>query len=310
MKLNKKGRDELRSMVEKELKNIPDGERIQLDKSLLDTLLFETIIYKRNPNKIVKLPVWSGDFLKKIDLSQVSFKDVSWSLLSEGKDSKLGLELFDNDCWQSFLSSYGKPISGRVTYRGTNIAVNFNQSWEMRATKEAKTDVGVEINGCDFSETDLSKVDASNFLEVRNSNFANSGLVIPKSLGKSGFSIFLYTDLSGLDLSKLMIELIDIVTIGGPIIGVGCNLANTRLSIALNPKSINDTTTRKNFKTILMSGDLDGCFINGKRVLSYEERKERAAKKLAEYEQYKQEQFDQVRSSIQKQLGTISKGRK
>ncbi len=57
MKLNKKGREELRALVEKELRNVPNGEKVKLDHALLDTSLFETVIYKRNPKRIVKLPV-------------------------------------------------------------------------------------------------------------------------------------------------------------------------------------------------------------------------------------------------------------
>lgn len=309
MKLNKKGRDELREMVEKELSNIPDGERVLLDKKTLDMLLFETILYKKNPKKIVKLPVWSGAFLKKLDLSQVSFRDVSWSLLGGWRESELGKRFFDEDCWRHFVDNYGQ-LNGRVNYSGTNIHVNFNLSWEMQAAKQEKEDAGVEIYGCDFSFVDLSKVDTSNFLEVRSSNFSNTGLVLSKKLLKSFFSVFFYTDLSNNNLGNVMVNLLDIITIGGPVIGVGCNLANTRISIVLDPKSISDETSKNNFRTILMAGDLNGCFINGKKVLSVEERKEIATKKLKEYEQFKQKEFDQVKSSIQKQLGTISQGRK
>lgn len=307
MKLNKKGRDELRTLVEKDLKNVPNGEKIQLDNSLLDTLLFETIIYKRNPKRIVKLPVWSGDFLQKLDLSQVSFKDVSWSLLSTGKDSDLGKKFFDEGCWNSFLSSYGDNQNNRVNYSNTNIKVNFNLSWEMLAAKEAKVEAGVEIFGCDFSYVDFSTTDASNFRVVRTSNFSNTHLAIPKSLLKSEAPIFFYTDLSGLDLSKYIIKLLDIITIGGPLIGVGCNLSDTRISIALDSKSLCDKTAQQNFRTVLMSGDLNGCFLNGKRIISSEERKKKAAQKLAEYEQYKQEKFNAVSVSIQKQIGSILK---
>lgn len=302
MNLNKKGRDELRAMVEKELRNVSDEQMIELNSALLDTLLFETIVYKKKPKRIVKLPVWSGSFLRKLDLSKVSFKDVSWSLLGEGENSELGKQFFDDDCWQAFRTSYGKT-NNRVDYSGTNIVVNFNQSWEMNSAKGAKVDAKVRIVGCDFSDVDLSQVDASKFLEVRASSFANTNLVIPKSLEKNGFSIFFYTNLSGIDLGKFMVTLLDIITIGGPVIGVGCNLSNTRLSILLDPKSISDETSRKNFKTVLMSGDLDGCFINGKRVLSYEEKKERSAIKLAEYEKFKENKFDAVKIAIQKQIG-------
>ncbi len=303
MKLNKKGREELRKLVEKELENSSDEIKIVLDKKLLDILLFDTIFYKCKPKKIVKLPVWSGEFLRKLDLSQVSFKNVSWALLGEGMDSKTGRQFFDEECWQYFLDNYGKPMSGRVNYSGTNIQVDFNESWEMQLRKEENADTGVEIYGCDFSNNDLSGVDTSNFSEVKASSFANTGLVISESLVNYNFSIFLYTDLTGVSLGNFVINIVDLLTTGGSVIGVGCNLKNTRLSIVLDPKSLKeDKTLQQNFKTILMSGDLNGCYINGKRVLSYEEKAERCAKALAEYERYKEEKFSAVRKAIEKQL--------
>ena len=83
MKLNKQGREELRKKIEEQLQNVPEGQRVHLDKELLEELLFETITYNKNTNEKLKLPVWSGDFLRKIDLSEVSFEDVAWTLVVE-----------------------------------------------------------------------------------------------------------------------------------------------------------------------------------------------------------------------------------
>ncbi len=175
----------------------------------------------------------------------------------------------------------------------------------MLAAKEENVESSVKIFGCDFSHVDLSKTDTSNFREVRNSNFSDTNLVISKTLGKFEIPVFLYTDLSGIDLSKFLINLLDIITVGGPLIGIGCNLSNTGLSISLDSKSLCDTTAKKNFRTILMSGDLNGCFLNGKRVISIEEKRERASQKLIEYEQYKEKTLSDVSASIQKQIGSI-----
>ncbi len=297
MKLNKKGRDELRILVEKELKQVPDGTRISLDKSLLELLLFETIIYKRNPKGIVKLPVWSGPFLQKIDLSEVSFEDVSWTLLGEGENSALGKETFDQDCWQQFLCYYGKSNNSRVEYSRTNIQVDFNISWEMKVRKE----LGVGIANCDFSYVDLSLVDTTYFRNIRKSNFSNTNLELEQSLKDIKSPIFYYTDLSGNNLGNFIIRLIDIVTKGGPLIGLGCNLSGTRISILLEKDKFKDKKVQANLKTILAGGDLDGCFINGKRVISLEEKKKIAQQKLKEYEKFKVDTFNAVAKVIQKQ---------
>ena len=72
MKLNLEGRKELRKYVEEFLAKVPEGKRVKINDDVLQTLLFETIIIPYNEDK-VKIPVWSGSFLRKIDLSKVSF---------------------------------------------------------------------------------------------------------------------------------------------------------------------------------------------------------------------------------------------
>ncbi len=308
MRLNKKGIEELRVLVEKELKSVPVDTRIQLDKNLLELLLFDTVVYKKEPRKIVKLPVWSGPFLQKIDLSEISFEDVSWTLLADGVNSNLGQKVFDEDCWRDFITAYGKG-NKRVDYSKTNIKVDFNKSFEMKVAKISKETVGIRIVNCAFSFVDLSAIDVADIEEVRGSDLSNSGLKIPKSLMRKKRTIFYYTNLANVNLGNIIINLKDIVSISGngPVIGIGCNLSNTRISIYLEKGSLDEKELQVNFKAILLSGDLNGCYINGKRVLSEKERKELARKKLEEYEKYKQDILSTVSTSIQHQIGTIPK---
>lgn len=48
---------------------------------MLEDLLFEIITLNKEKGIKIKLPIWSGDFLKKIDLSEIDFTDVSWNSL-------------------------------------------------------------------------------------------------------------------------------------------------------------------------------------------------------------------------------------
>ncbi len=80
MELNNSRKEELRKNILEQLKNVPEGEKIHLDKKLLEDLLFEEIVVVESKGLTAKLPVWSGEFLRKIDLSEVSFENVSWSL--------------------------------------------------------------------------------------------------------------------------------------------------------------------------------------------------------------------------------------
>ena len=82
MKLNKKDKDEFRNKIIELLKEVPEGQLVQIDKDILEGLLFETITVSEENNIQAKLPIWSGEFLSKIDLSQVDFTNVSWSLIN------------------------------------------------------------------------------------------------------------------------------------------------------------------------------------------------------------------------------------
>ena len=69
MKLNTKSKNELRDFIEEKIIDFPEEQKLQLDKKILEDLLFETITIDKEKGIILKLPVWSGNFLKKIDLS-------------------------------------------------------------------------------------------------------------------------------------------------------------------------------------------------------------------------------------------------
>lgn len=293
MRLNKQGREELRKLVEKELKDKTVEGRIKLDKDILELLLFETISYKKDSPGVVKIPVWSGPFLQKIDLSEISYEDVSWTLMKEGS---VVSKAFDKDSWNWFNKSYQSIFSTRIDYSNTNAKIDFNKSFEYKQIGE------VMIMNCSFAGTDLHDVDTSHFTYVQGCNFSNTRLVISEQLKKVTFPVFHYTVLSGLELGDIVIRAIDIASNGGPLIGLGCNLSNTRIAIVSKSEDFTDDNHKKNFRTILASGDLNGCYINGKRVLSLEEKQANAASIMKQYEDYKSKMFSSISKSIQKQI--------
>ena len=52
--------------------------RVKIDKDILEELLFLKIEYA--DGEFLKLPVWGGKILENIDLSEIQFDDVSFSL--------------------------------------------------------------------------------------------------------------------------------------------------------------------------------------------------------------------------------------
>lgn len=115
MNLNKKAKDELRNLIEARLKEVPEGNRICIDKELLEDLLFDSTFYDNELKLQVKTPVWSGKFLQKIDLSMVSFENVSWCISSCCGIEHLLNEDFSDDLG-TLLDERNNQL-GKIQYR-------------------------------------------------------------------------------------------------------------------------------------------------------------------------------------------------
>ena len=69
----------MRKLIEDEFKNVPEGIKIKLDTEMLDELIFSYGYWRIDNDdnyKEFKVPVWTPDCLSKIDLSQLSFKNI------------------------------------------------------------------------------------------------------------------------------------------------------------------------------------------------------------------------------------------
>ena len=154
MELNEKSKDELRKTIIKRVKDFPYGRRAHIDKELLESLLFKKIVYNRDTGETLKLPVWSGDFLKKIDLSEVDFEDVSWSLFVEDTydfPEEEYEEFMDKETYDEMEFILPTLKQGdRVNYSETNARIDFKKSFEYKKTGR------INIMFCDFSYVDLS----------------------------------------------------------------------------------------------------------------------------------------------------------
>ena len=73
MKLNQKDKIEFRNFLKEELQKIELGlEKIKIPKEILEQLIFDI-----NSETCAKKIAWSGDFLQKLDLSEISFDNVN-----------------------------------------------------------------------------------------------------------------------------------------------------------------------------------------------------------------------------------------
>lgn len=350
MKLNKEGKDELRARIIEQLKNVPEGQRVHLDKDLIEELLFEEITiygaldgYKNSPiigkGKIIS---WSGEFLQKIDLSEISFEDVIWrnyNFITE-PDKVQQPELFSS-----------------VNLSNTNVNIDFSKSFEAKhPTDYYSNEVPVGTKGCvSISNINFSGVDLSQ------SNFDYVGMILDTNLDYTKAPIRIEepsremrllkiscSSLKGIDLSQYTINAInlcpdfeneDICFIGEYIEdwykedpelyekemdlykkGINpkrielshCNLQNTGLNIVYGEidkaiESIENVFPSSYLSESIKNGSLEGCYVNGKKVLSKEESQGIAQQKREEYEKFKEDLIGSVSTDIENQVSSFKR---
>lgn len=269
----------LRRQIEEELENAPQGIRVYIPKAVLEQLLFEqydeTIhineYWKNYPEEYakakqldgIKAPakylVWSGPFLSKIDLREIVFDDVIWSFEFDESHPCILEWMHDN------ANSYKEYASRKIDLSNTNATIDFSKSfWAKIQERTGIIKIGEyklqEIFDVNFENVDLSKSVIDNEkAEVQGCNFKNTGLKVVSSNNEISFvaSNMQGTNLNGLtapfDYIYDQREIYELV-----------NFINTGLNIIVTP----DDIASKEFKEIINSGFIHGCFINGELVTS------------------------------------------
>jgi len=308
MRLNQDGKNELRKKIVEQLKNVPDGQRVHLDKELLESLLFQTIIYNKNTNEKLKLPIWSGDFLRKIDLSEVSFEDVSWTLLvEEGWDypEEQYFEFMDEETYKKMHDILPNLAQdSKVDYSYTNANIDFSKSFEFKKTGEIK------LLFCNFSGVDLSKNDMSKIGSIFDCDLADTGIMLsPEIFANKRVPAFGSTCLKNVDLSKFSVSAFDLLRDRYFLQG-DCDFTNTGLNVSVNPtaeewNNEENKWVKKDFNELMTR--LCGCYVNGKLVHTEEEKQAIVQEKREEYEKMKDEIIDSTLGSIDEQVSHMKR---
>ena len=267
-------------VIERVEANVPLGKKIHLDKELLEALLFDTIT--RKDGVVVKIPVWSGSFLEKIDLSEVSFEDVSWGLLTDPKQ----------DGWDEDTFNYILALSERLCKRPqpvygfghTNAHIDFNTSYEAKYYSGKRS-----IKRADFAGISLKGTDISMFSRIQYCNFRYTGI----SLSSLDDIKCIYCDFSGNDFSNITISAIKLNHQF-----INCIMSDTKLNITCDPRELNRRPEeKKNFIERYNDHQLNGCFINGKFVHTAYERKmisKREKERYAQAQEHVESVFDEA----------------
>ncbi len=275
MKLSDKSKNELRERIIRLVNKVPYGQRVHLDKELLEDLLFEVIVLGEENNIILKLPVWSGEFLRKIDLSEVDFTNVSWNILGCEEDE---VEFIINS---STKTTSNKSVIEKITKIRTEMRKNYldsrlgyivDYSWtnaniDLTKSFEAIHQHCISISECNFTGVDLSQLDLT---EIENLYLTHS------SIGKTNLSIPSNLDILGLKSSFEGIDLSSRTIYAGCYLAkfeeedlAYCNLCNTGINIDL---SASDLTSEYDCAIYMaMTHCWVGCYVNGKKVLALAE---------------------------------------
>lgn len=266
MKTKNEYRNDIIKLIEKK-----KGTMIHCDKDILENAIFNTYLVNNN---IVRIPMWTGRFLRNIDLSEISFDNVLWDItsiipydyficldenaVSQDKTDLLNLiklvQLQDDD-FSLILFNFSN----------TNAQIDFSKS---NAILNGSSDLSVSF--CSFENVDLSKSNAHYITCIDNCFFDNSKANFDFDAIKNIYaSTFTGIDLSNkqLDITKLSLGFKDNIT----------DFRNTNITIKYD--SIFDIIKEykyypeilavilDNFWDKIYSGNFDGCFFNEKFLL-------------------------------------------
>lgn len=167
-KLDLEKRNELRKVILKELETVPEGKRIKLDTKLLDDLIFFKFKDTKTKEQYKK-PVWTGEFLRKLDLSTLSFKNVSligFDRYDQKKTTKStivwkNLSNMSQEDAELYVEEYHKcndkkTIESQYTFdfSYTNIKLNIDEiATEANATKIYRSIMSCNLEGIDLSKS-------------------------------------------------------------------------------------------------------------------------------------------------------------
>lgn len=164
MKLNLEGRKKFRKIFEEKLKNYTKKVPLTFDEELRELIDLEELLFERyelEDGRIIKIPVWTGEFLQKLDLSEISFENVLWD-----------------------VSQYENYLSKDITVASSVNLVNTNANIHLA---RPQTSFNIMSN-CNFEGTDLSSqtiylsefgnVSDAGLVIMPNCNFKNTGVYV------------------------------------------------------------------------------------------------------------------------------------
>lgn len=216
----------------------------------MESLLFHTKeIWYGGERQVVKFPVWTGSFLRKIDLSTVSFDNVLWN----------------EESFRELCGELG-CTTGTIVLSHTNAKIDFKKSFWLKRVGKDYSDSFVSLSHADFSYMDLSKSNLSAIPGAIKTDFSHSiGDFAPIFLIHKKF---LNCNFEDINLGRFEEQERSVSEIYSDFID--CNFSNTRLGLTYSQNE-DGLELGKRLGQNIRSCKLVRCQINGISVKSRED---------------------------------------
>lgn len=319
-RLNKESRNKIRKIIIEQLKEVPEGERINLDIKLLDDLIF----FKYHEfKKQRKIPIWTGEILRKLDLSKLSFENANLDVSKYDEEEKEYFETgaishLDKKSINEYIKEYmecndKKLIESKYTldFSYTNINIDFenlddncisNCNLEgIDLSNTSETHIG--IYDCNLQKTNI-KFNKNMFLfdcDLQNNDFSNTTIdarnLMSEDVGSyccnlknTGLNIIYKFDLD--ENSKKSYEELEKIKES-----IGTDERNNKMQNIREIYGSEDhheieLAYAEELKELIEKGYLDGCYLNGK---------------LIDSKKYEKALIKQITSSIEEQKNNFKK---
>jgi len=272
MKLSLDDINEMRAILALQLASVPEGQKINIDTDILKRLLFVTLTSKES-GIVAKIPIWTGEFLRKIDLSKIDFDNVIWNPTNP---IYLDEKLFGAD-YQSIIDYFNSlDRFYHIDLSGTNANISFTMTFVsnernfLTRYKHVTSKLTNDIELCNFNGTNLYQANAYSLDGIFSCDLRDTNAIL-----NFNHLSAVNSDLEGLNLGKVSLNakclLDELPAEDTPDLSASitnCNLTNTSLNFELDK---DDAKSQKILGNYIKMGFLAGCLINGTRIKSAEE---------------------------------------